>query len=185
MTTLASSLLPGLHRSLISQIALVLAGVVLLAASARVQVPFWPVPMTLQTAIVLLIGTSYGMRLAGATITTYLAAGAVGLPVFAGGAGLAYMVGPTGGYLAGFLAAVLAMGYLSDKGIGRSLAGAIGLMLLGQILIFGLGVGWLAGLIGLDKAIFGGLLPFLPAEILKTALAAALLRAGWTAAARL
>lgn len=184
MQSLATSLLPRTQGSVLGKTALVALGIVLLALSARIQVPFWPVPMTLQTAVVLLIGASYGARLGTATLLSYLAAGAVGLPAFAGGAGLAYMGGPTGGYLAGFLAAAFVMGWLCDRGMGRTLVSAIGLMLLGQVIIFVPGVAWLANLIGFDKAITAGLLPFLPAEVLKTALAAAVLTAGWSAATR-
>jgi len=179
-TSLAASLWPSLARDRIAQVALVAIGVALLAISSKIQVPFWPVPMTLQTAVVLLIGASYGFRLAGATLLAYLAAGAIGLPVFATGAGLAYMAGPTGGYLAGFLVAALTMGWLADQGWGRKLASAVALMLVGQVIIFALGVAWLATLIGPERAVAGGLTPFIPGEVLKTALAAALLSLGWT-----
>jgi biotin transport system substrate-specific component len=179
MTSLASSYLPRSQNNSLVQLGLVALGAALLAISSKVQVPFWPVPMTLQTAVVLLIGASYGARMAGATLISYLAAGAVGLPVFASGAGLAYMAGPTGGYLAGFFLAAVVMGWLSDKGYGRSIFGALGLMLVGQALIFGFGVAWLSALFGVGKAVAGGLTPFIPAEALKTALAAALLSAGW------
>jgi biotin transport system substrate-specific component len=178
--SLANSYLPRAQGSALAQLALIALGVVLLAVSSKVQVPFWPVPMTLQTAVVLLIGASYGARLAGATLASYIAAGAAGLPVFAKGAGLAYMAGPTGGYLAGFFLAAVVMGWLSDKGFGRTIVAALGLMLIGQVLIFGFGVAWLAILIGAEKAVAGGLVSFIPAEVLKTALAAALLGAGWS-----
>jgi biotin transport system substrate-specific component len=183
--SLAASYLPRTQNNTLAQFGLALAGVVLLALSSKVQVPFWPVPMTLQTAVVLLIGASYGARMAGATLASYLAAGAVGLPVFASGAGLAYMAGPTGGYLAGFFVAAVVMGWLSTKGYGRTNVGAVGLMLLGQALIFGVGVAWLSVLFGVEKAVAVGLVPFVPAELLKTALAAALLSIGWSAATKL
>jgi biotin transport system substrate-specific component len=170
----------GTERSV--QAALIVVGVVLLALSSKIQVPFWPVPMTLQTAAVLLIGATYGLRLGSATLLAYLGCGAIGLPVFASGAGLAYMTGPTGGYLLGFLAAVVVMGWLADKGWGRTLPQAVGLMLLGEIVLFALGIAWLAALIGPDKALAGGLVPFLPAETLKATLAAAVLSLGWSRA---
>jgi biotin transport system substrate-specific component len=129
---------------LLHKAALVGLGVVLLAISSKVQVPFWPVPMTLQTLVVLMIGATSGARLAGATLVSYLAAGAVGLPVFASGVGLAYMVGPTGGYLAGFLVAAVVIGYLADKGYGRSILSALALFAIGEVAIFALGTGWLA-----------------------------------------
>lgn len=183
-STLASSLWPRAAESAAAKAALVAIGVLALAVSSKVQVPFWPVPMTLQTAVVLLIGAGYGARLAGTTLLAFLAAGAVGLPVLASGAGLAYMAGPTGGYLVGFLLAAVVMGHLTDRGLGRSPVQVIALMLLGEILIFAPGVAWLAGFTGAEKAVAAGLLPFLPAEALKAALATALLAAGWNAAKR-
>lgn len=184
VTSLASSLWPRAASSAVAKAILVGLGVIALAVSSKVQVPFWPVPMTLQTAVVLLIGASYGGRLAATTLLSYLAAGAAGLPVFAGGAGLAYMAGPTGGYLVGFLAAATVMGLLSDRGFGRGPVQVIALMLLGEVLIFAPGVAWLAGFAGVEKAVTAGLLPFLPAEALKTALATALMAAGWSVAER-
>ena len=168
-----STLWPRAQAQLLNKAALVALGVLLLAASAKVQVPFWPVPMTLQTAVVLLIGVTYGARLAASTLVSYLAAGAVGLPVFATGAGLAYMAGPTGGYLAGFLVAAAVTGWLADKGHGRTVLSALAVFAAGEVLIFALGVGWLSALIGADKAFAAGLLPFIPAELLKVALASA------------
>lgn len=164
---------------LLHKAALVGLGVVLLAISSKVQVPFWPVPITLQSLVVLLIGATSGARLAGATLVSYLAAGAVGLPVFASGMGLGYMVGPTGGYLAGFLLAAVVTGYLADKGYGRSILSALALFAIGEVAIFALGTGWLSMLIGTEKAIAGGLLPFIPAEILKMALGTAILTLAW------
>ncbi len=164
---------------LASKALLVGLGVILLAVSSKVQVPFWPVPMTLQALVVLLIGATSGARLAGATLLAYLAAGAVGLPVFATGAGLAYMMGPTAGYLAGFLAAAVIVGALADRGYGRTIASALALMLIGEIVLFALGCGWLAILFGAEKALAAGLYPFIPAEILKMALGAAILTGAW------
>jgi biotin transport system substrate-specific component len=174
---LLSTILP--KSQILHKAALVGLGVVLLAISSKVQVPFWPVPMTLQTLVVLMIGITSGARLAGATLVSYLAAGAVGLPVFAGGMGLAYMAGPTGGYLAGFLLAAVVTGYLADKGYGRSILSALALFAIGEVAIFALGTGWLAMVIGMEKAIAGGLLPFIPGEVLKMALGTALLGLAW------
>jgi biotin transport system substrate-specific component len=174
---LLSTILP--KSQILHKAALVGLGVVLLAISSKVQVPFWPVPMTLQTLVVLMIGITSGSRLAGATLVSYLAAGAVGLPVFAGGMGLAYMAGPTGGYLAGFLLAAVVTGYLADKGYGRSILSALALFAIGEVAIFALGTGWLAMVIGMEKAIAGGLLPFIPGEVLKMALGTALLGLAW------
>jgi biotin transport system substrate-specific component len=159
-------------------------GVALLTLASKVQVPFWPVPMTLQVLAVLMIGATAGARLGAATVLAWLALGAVGVPVFATGAGLAYMAGPTGGYLAGFLAAAAAVGYLADRGHGRTIVSALLMLLAGVVIIYVLGLGWLANLIGAEKAVTAGLLPFIPAEVLKVALGTAILTAAWKQAKR-
>jgi biotin transport system substrate-specific component len=181
---LVATLWPQSQAQTLIKAVLVAFGVVLLTLSAKVQVPFWPVPMTLQALVVLLIGASYGARLAGFTLGSYLVLGAVGLPVFASGAGIAYMAGPTGGYLIGFLAAAVVLGALADKGWGRNLLSALALFAIGEVIIFALGTGWLATLIGFEKAIAAGLVPFIPAEVLKVAVAAAVLTAAWKQTAR-
>nr|WP_298681608.1 biotin transporter BioY [uncultured Dongia sp.] len=183
-TTLAANLWSGLARSRLYQVLVVLGGTLLLTVSAKVQVPFWPVPMTMQTFVVLMIGASLGARLAGATVLAYLVEGAAGLPVFAGGAGPAYLTGPTGGYLFGFLAAAVLVGWLADKGFGRSLLTTLAAFAAGEAVIFALGAGWLATLVGLDKALSAGLLPFLPGEAIKVVLACAVLPIAWRAARR-
>lgn len=157
------------ERPMVRNVLLALFGTALLWASAKVAVPFWPVPMTMQTAVVLLIGMAYGWRLGVATILAYLAEGAIGLPVFTGtperGIGLAYMAGPTGGYLLGFIAAAAIAGYVTAgrPSLGRIVLGAA----LGLVAIYALGVGWLATGLGLEKAIAVGAVPFLAGEALK------------------
>jgi biotin transport system substrate-specific component len=168
----------------IHKAAMVALGVVILTLASKLQVPFWPVPMTLQTLAVLMIAATAGARLGTATVLAWLALGAVGAPVFATGAGLAYMAGPTGGYLAGFLVAAAVVGRLADSGYGRTLPSALVMLLAGEVVIYGLGVGWLAVLFGAEKAITLGLMPFIPAEILKVALGTALLAAAWKQAKR-
>ncbi len=163
----------GTRHSIIRDAALVMVGSLLLAISAKVQVPFWPVPMTMQTCIVLMIGAHAGFRIAGTTVLAYLAEGAMGFPVFSSGAGLAFMVGPTGGYLLGFLASALLVSGAFAKGFGRNLPMALVVLLLGDTVIIGLGFAWLATLIGPEKALAVGVVPFIPAEALKIALAAA------------
>ena len=156
---------------------LALMGSLLLVLSAKVQVPFWPVPMTMQTFVVLLLGAAYGWRLGLATVLVYLAEGAAGMPVFAGspekGIGLAYMVGPTGGYLAGFALAAAVTGWMVERGWGRGVGRLTATMLVGHAVILALGVAWLAQAIGWDRAIAAGLTPFWAATVLKTALAVA------------
>lgn len=176
---LISTVWPQSQTQIALKALLVVLGVALLSLAAKVQVPFWPVPMTLQTLVVLLIGATYGARLAGTTLGSYLVIGAIGLPVFAGGAGIAYMLGPTGGYLIGFFVAAALLGYLADRGMGRSLASALVLFAIGEVVIFAFGTAWLATLIGIDRAIAGGLVPFIPAEMLKVALASAILFGAW------
>lgn len=170
-STLITSRLTGGTR--VSQLAAVAIGTALLAVSAHVQVPFWPVRLSMQSFVVLVIGVACGGRLGVTVLLAYLAEGALGLPVFQGGAGPAYMAGPTGGYLLGFLLAVAAVGALADRGATRSWLGTLAVLLLGEILIYLPGLAWLAVLFGPAKSIAFGLLPFLPAEAVKLALAAA------------
>ncbi len=160
-------------QTLIQKAVLVLLGSALLAVSAKVQVPFWPVPMTMQTLVVLLIGAHVGTRLAGLTVFAYLLEGAVGLPVFSTGAGLAFMAGPTGGYLIGFLVSALLVSFAVERGLARTLPAALAVFVVGDLAILGLGVAWLSTLIGFEKALMFGVVPFLPAEALKIALATA------------
>jgi len=154
---------------------LAVGGTVALTVSAKIQVPFYPIPMTLQSMVVLLIGAAFGARLAGATLALYLAEGLSGLPVLAGlGAGPSYMVGPTGGYLAGFLVAAGLVGWLVERGWDRSLPRLLGAMTLGHMLIFALGFSWLAVSIGSEKAWLLGVMPFVWSTLVKTVLASAL-----------
>lgn len=181
--TLAAALWPATRRSLLLQAVLAVLGTALLTASAKIQVPFWPVPMTMQTFVVLVLGMAYGLRLGTVTVLLYLVEGAAGLPVFAGtpekGLGLAYMAGPTGGYLVGFVLGAGLCGWLAERGWDRSLWRAAAAMLLGHALIFVPGVAWLAALMDGTRAVQFGLTPFYAATALKTALAAAVLPLAW------
>ena len=179
--TLAARLWPATSgQAILRTVLLALFGSLLLWASAKVQIPFYPVPMTFQTAVVLLIGLAYGPRLAAATLLLYLAEGAVGLPVFAGtperGIGLAYMVGPTGGYLVGFLTAAVIAGWTAERS-RHWLTTVLGL-LTGVAAIHLLGAAWLATLIGPAKAVSLGVLPFLLGDAVKLAVVAAAAEAG-------
>lgn len=176
---------PDGQRAALRAVALMVAGSLLLTLSAKIQVPLPPVPMTLQTLVVLLIGAGFGWRLGGATVALYLAQGFAGLPVFAGAAaGPLYFAGPTGGFLVGFVAAAVVTGALAERGWLDSLPRVVALMALGHGVIFAFGLGWLSALIGPGKAWAAGAAPFVAATVLKTALAAALLRAGSTFARR-
>lgn len=161
-------------------ILLALAGSALMTLSAKLQVPFYPVPMTMQTLVALLIGLAYGFPLGFATVLLYLAEGAVGLPVFAGtpekGIGLAYLLGPTGGYLIGFALAAAITGWVAER---RRDVGALALAVVaGTVAIYAPGVLWLTRLVGFDKALELGLVPFVWGDILKGVLALALALAG-------
>ena len=105
--TISSTIWPAAKNSLLKQALLAFIGTLLLAVSAKVNIPFWPVPFTMQTFVVLILGIAYGSKLGFATGLLYLAEGAIGLPVFATGSGFAYLIGPTGGYLFGFAIAML------------------------------------------------------------------------------
>jgi biotin transport system substrate-specific component len=165
--------------------ALVVAATALLAVSSKIQVPFYPVPMTMQSLVVLVIGAAFGWRLGALTLIAYLAEGAMGLPVFAGAkAGLGYMAGPTGGYLVGFVLAAALTGFLAERGLTRSVPGALAVMAIGHVVLFVPGYLWLATLIGAEKAYLAGVAPFYYATLLKTALGAALLPAAWWAVKR-
>jgi len=167
------------------QVALILLGSLLIAISAQIQVPFWPVPMTMQSFMVLMIGATYGWRLGGATIAAYLIEGAVGLPVFAGLAGGAqHLVGPTAGYLAGFVIGAMVSGYLTGLGLGRTVMSALAVFLAGVVAIFALGLAWLSVQFGIEKAIAVGLMPFIFSEPTKIALATVLLPSCWKLVSR-
>ncbi len=188
-TTLLVAAWPSFQQNrLIKGLLLAFAGSLLLAVSAKLQIPFWPVPMTMQTFVVLLIGAAFGPRLGVATIALYLLEGAAGLPVFAGtpekGIGLAYMMGPTGGYLVGYLATAWIVGTLAQRGWDRTVPTTLAAMLLGTVTLYVPGIIWLTYLIGFEKAIQFGMTPFLLAAALKIALAAAVLPTAWKLLAR-
>ena len=165
---------------------LVVVGSLLLAASAQFKIPLYPVPVTGQTLLVLLIGMTYGPRLGGFTVATYLLQGALGLPVFAGGAfGIATLLGHTGGYLFGFLAASVVMGLLAERGMGRHIISTLIAMIIGNVVIYLMGAGWLANFIGAEKAFAAGVLPFLYGDALKLLVAAGLMPLAWRFVKRL
>lgn len=164
--------------------ALVLGGIALLTLAAKIRVPMWPVPITMQTFAVLVLGTGLGLRLGLMSVLGYLALGAVGFTVFTGeAAGLAYIAGPTGGFLAGFALAAAAMGALARRGWDRSVAGMAGAMLIGTAIVYAVGLGWMAHLFaaehGLAWVVQKGMLPFLPGDALKLALAALVVPGLW------
>ena len=165
----------------LAQGGVVLAGTLILALSAKYKLVLGPVDMSLQTLAVLMLAASLGMRLGVATVLAYLAEGAMGLPVFQGtpekGIGLAYMVGPTGGYLLGFVAMAAIVGWAADRGWTRHAGKLFAAMLAAEAVMLALGFGWLAVLIGAEKAWTFGVQPFLLADSVKVALAAAAMSA--------
>ncbi len=187
MPTLAEAMLdslmtPSAATSAVTKAALVVFGSLLLAVSAQFKIPLYPVPVTGQTLVVLLIGMTYGPRLGGITVAAYLFEGALGLPVFAGGAaGVAVLMGPTAGYLFGFLLAAIAMGYLAERGMGRTVVSTIAAMVIGNCVIYLCGALWLANFIGFAQAIAAGVLPFLYGDALKLVVAAGLMPWAWRA----
>ena len=185
-SVLAEVILPRTGQAMrVKQIILVLAGIAALALAAKIKIPMIPVPMTMGTFAVLSIGAAYGMRLGLATIIGYMLIGALGFDVFAGSSaetfGMTYMMGGTGGYLVGYVLAVLALGYAARHGWDRSIGKMALAMGLGNVLIYVPGLIWLAVLYGTDAPIFAwGLTPFLLGDLLKLALAALLLPAVWS-----
>jgi biotin transport system substrate-specific component len=166
--------------------AVVVAASLLLALSAKVSVPFYPVPLTMQTFVVIGLGLALGRWRGLAAVLLYLAEGAAGLPVFAGtpekGIGIAYIVGPTGGYLLGYVPAVLLAGFLAGRGWDRRPLSAMAAGLLAGAVIYIPGLLWLGAVIGFDKPVLQyGLYPFIVGDVVKAALAAILFPAAWKA----
>ena len=181
--TLSRAVLP--RASATTTAGLVGAGVLLLWASAAVTVPLWftPVPLTLQTFATLLLGAAYGARLGAATFATYLLVGLAGAPVFAdGNGGLDVLRLPTLGYLAGMLLASALVGALAERGWDRSVRGTVAAMVLGNAVIYALGVSWLMARlhVGLVKGLHLGMTPFLAGDAIKIAAATAVLPGAWT-----
>ena len=160
------------NNKIIKILALALIGSILLTISAKIKIPFYPVPMTMQTFVVLFMGLAFGWRIGLLTISLYLLEGIMGLPVFAGtpekGVGIIYFMGPTMGYLIGFLAACFFAGYFSyNKNIILNFIK----LLFATSLIYVFGIIWLGNIIGFDKPLFKlGLYPFAVAEIFKIVL---------------
>jgi biotin transport system substrate-specific component len=159
-----------------AQIFLAILGTLLLTISAKTKVVLGPVDMSLQTLAVLLIAASFGFRLGVATLLLYMAQGAVGIPVFQGtpekGLGIAYMLGTTGGYLAGFVVMAAIVGWAADRGLDRNPVKLFGVMLVAEAAMMAMGFAWLATLIGAEKAWTFGVVPFIVPDLIKVALAA-------------
>lgn len=193
--TLSHALLT--RRSLATQALMVLVGSALVALSARIEVPMYPVPMTLQTLTISLIGLVYGARLGALTLLAYLAEGAAGLPVFSGGqSGLAWLLaGPTAGFLWGFVGMAWMTGWLAERLNARGILPLFVAAMIPALLLFVPAVAWpaLAAQAGIDAPWAGSTLaalwagwvaPFIPGAIVKSAIAALAVATGWKAAGR-
>ncbi len=181
--TLAHAVWPS-NNTLLHNGALAVLGSLALWVSAKISIPFWPVPLTMQTLVVLSLGMAFGAKLGMATVLLYLAQGAVGLPVFSGtpekGIGLAYMLGTTGGYLIGFVLAAGVVGYLAERGWDRNPGTTLLAMLLGNLIIYAPGLAWLGAVVGWDKPLLAwGLTPFLLGDAVKIVIAALALPGIW------
>ena len=159
----------------------IICGSLILCLSSQVKVylPISPVPITGQTFAVLMLAALLGSRRGVLAILAYLVEGVLGLPVFAGGIGMATLIGPTGGYLVGFVAVAYVVGRLAEMGWDRRVSTTIAAMLAGEIVLYTFGVCWLAIMTNIRTALVIGLYPFIVGDILKIALAAAVLPAGW------
>lgn len=177
-TFLAEAVWP--RASLRRDLGLILGGSLVVALAAQLEIPLWPVPLTGQTFGVLLIGALLGSRRGALSILTYLLWGALGLPVLSGGgSGLAHFAGPTAGYLFGFVVAAFLVGRLCERGWDRSVWTAGLAMVLGNIVIYLLGLAWLTNFVPWGQLLAAGLLPFLIGDLIKIILAALALPGGW------
>ena len=174
----------GRKALLIKQVTLVCLGIAVLILSAKIKIPMFPVPMTMGTFAVLSIGAAFGPRLGLTTVIGYMLIGALGFDVFASSSadnfGITYMMGSTGGYLVGYVLAVLGLGWAARQGWDRSILKMAGTMAVGNIIIYVPGLLWLSVLYGWDQPIFAwGLTPFLFGDLIKLSLAALLFPSLW------
>lgn len=188
--SLVDTLVPeGRVQRYVWYVALAVLGTFILTVSAKIKVPMWPVDASLQTLAIAAIAATYGMRLGTATVVLYLLEGAFGMPVFQGtperGIGLAYMMGSTGGYLAGYVAMAAIIGWGADRGWDRNPFKLFGVMLVAEVVMLGLGALWLAHLFGADKAFAYGVGPFIVTDLVKIAIAACIVPALWRGLRRL
>lgn len=172
-------------------VATVVLGTLLITAAAKINVPVWPVPVTLQTFAIAALAAAFGLRIGLATVALYLAEGAVGLPVFATGGGAIYLVGPTGGFLLGFLAMAAIIGYAADRGASSRPLTLFGAMLVGNAVMFAFGFAWLVAMAGqaswvdqtnvVASAFARAVQPFIIWDILKMAFASLTVTGIWAA----
>lgn len=186
--TFIDIIFPSYNKSSIRSINLLKKAIIVLSfslftavsAKIRILLPFTPVPITGQTLAVLITGTILGSRMGTLSILIYLLAGIAGIPLFSGkSAGMAYLLSPTGGYLIGFLIAAYVMGKLAERGSDQSIISCIPMMLLGELIIYTFGLLWLVHFVPMDKLLMTGLIPFIPGDLIKLALASVIMPLGW------
>jgi biotin transport system substrate-specific component len=179
-TTLASRIWQ-VSESWKKQVLLVVLGSLFVAICAQISIELPLVPVTMQTFAVLAVGAAFGMRLGVATLVLYVVEGTAGLPVFQGfSAGPAVLMGPTGGYLIGFILAAALVGWFAERGFDRRVLTMFGVMMLGAAILYIPGLLWLAKFTGYDKVLELGLYPFLWGDLLKAALAAVAFPTAWS-----
>lgn len=181
----------GTAAKLATNLVTVVLGTLLITAAAKINVPVWPVPVTLQSFAIAALAAAFGMRIGVATVALYLIEGAFGLPVFATGGGLAYLIGPTGGFLLGFLALAAIVGFAADRGLTRQPVLLFGAMLIGTAVLYIFGFGWLVAMAGsaawvdqtnvVASAFAKAVQPFIIWDTLKMALAALTVSGLWQA----
>lgn len=177
-----------IRRSLVTDIVLVAAGAGLTGLLAQWMIPMWPVPFSGQTLAVLLVGASLGAARGAISLALYAVLGVVGVPWFSDGShGLAVVLGPTGGYIVGFIAAAALVGWLAQREWDRKVVGAVVAFLAGSVTIYAIALPWLAAVTGLDPAatLRAGLYPFILGDVLKALVAGAALPLSWKLVARL
>ncbi|RMG51637.1 MAG: biotin transporter BioY [Acidobacteria bacterium] len=183
--TLIDVIWPSIQGTRKLIVALVFSGIIALMAQVAIPLPFTPVPITGQTFAVLLAGALLGPRYGALTIVFYLLEGASGLPFFAGGSsGWFHLWGPTGGYLVAYIPAAYVVGILAERGWDRRWGKALLMMMVGEAIILSLGALWLIRYVPVDRVLMLGVIPFLPGDIVKGMLAAAVLPSGWKILAR-
>lgn len=174
-------------RSIATDLVLVSAGAALVAIAAQVVVPLWPVPITGQTLAVLLVGSFLGALRGAVSLTLYAILGIVGLPVFSdANSGLTAIMGPTGGYIVGFIFAAAFTGWIAQRSWDRKIWRAILAFLGGTVVTFAFGLPWLAFVLNLDvqQTLVSGLYPFIVGGAVKALLAAGIVSASWSYFAR-